>query len=61
MGNVFFSYAIIDVCKIVYAIILSPGTKNKYWGIQLSLTNLSMPIVYPNILHNIGEVWLAQS
>ena len=50
-----FSHTIIDVCKIVYANIFSPGTKKNYWGIQFSSINLSMTIVYPNILYNIGK------
>ena len=50
-----FSYMIIDTCKIVYANIFSPGTKKNNGGIQLSSTNLSMAIVYTNILHNTGK------
>ena len=50
-----FSHTIIDICKIVYTNIFSPETKKNYWGIQLSLTNLSMTIVYHNILYNIGK------
>ena len=41
--------------KFVHANIFSPGTKKNYWGKQLSSTNLSMAIVYANILYNIGE------
>ena len=50
-----FSRMIIDICKIVCANIFPAGTKKNYWGIQLLSTNLSMTIVYPNILYNIGE------
>ena len=50
-----FSQAIIDICKIVYTNIFYSGTKKNYWSIQLSSTNLSTTIVYPNILYNIGK------
>ena len=46
----FFSYAIIDICKIVYANVFSRDQKK-----LLRYTNLSMAIVYTNILYNIGK------